>query len=140
MAARTADQVQQYADGIVVGSGGWAQHSVTITPADVRNLSRPISVSFWCRDTKRWLQEIIEQPELRGHFVAVAGAKWRGRGAARRRVFDGPHTADVWIKLQQLLRGRLPAAQQSKAAIAALQLYSDKTLLTMKGLQAHPIR
>lgn len=52
-------------------------------------------------------------------------------------MVDEPYTADFWRWLQQQLikkRGR------DDFTIAALQLYSDKTLLNFKGVTAHPVR
>lgn len=53
------------------------------------------------------------------------------------RVYDGPETAYLWHYLQQLEQRD---HKRVDVVIAAVQLYSDKTLLNMKGLQAHPVR
>ncbi len=45
---------------------------------------------------------------------------------------------DLWLYFQEILRRR---RGHENAKVAALQLYSDKTLLTISdGLSAHPIR
>jgi len=53
------------------------------------------------------------------------------------RVWEDPHHGDAWLNSQELLQVQNP---QLDPVVAALQLYSDKTVLTMKGRQAHPIR
>ncbi|GFH24250.1 uncharacterized protein HaLaN_22008, partial [Haematococcus lacustris] len=47
------------------------------------------------------------------------------------RVFNGPHTGDVWLDYQDSL--------PPDGRVAAIQLYSDKTRLDNRGRQAHPI-
>lgn len=61
------------------------------------------------------------------------------RNSKGQRVFAEPHTADLWHNLQRRLECVFSMGQ-GQLVIAALQLYSDKTLLNMKGQQAHPMR
>ncbi len=118
---------------------------MSVTPEEVRNLPHVIPFTFNYRDLLIWLKELVSDTSLHGHFVYEAGPKFQGVGAARERVISEPHTADVWITLQRLIRERLAArgvavAQLAHAFIAALQVYADKTLVAVKGQQAHPIR
>lgn len=53
------------------------------------------------------------------------------------RVYDGPETAQLWHYVEQREQRR---HNRADITLAALQLYSDKTLLNMKGLHAHPVR
>jgi hypothetical protein len=47
----------------------------------------------------------------------------------RCRCFDEVHHCELWERLEELLRRKYPSA-----VLAALQLYSDKTLLNFKGI------
>ena len=99
-----------------------------------------------------------------GHFVLDAHEQYNASGI---RVFEDPQDAgalnckmpigtygvdnkvmlgnccpltltDLWLYFQELLRSR---KGHENAKVAALQLYSDKTLLTISNsLSAHPIR
>jgi len=52
-------------------------------------------------------------------------------------VYSQPDDGDRWLWFQDKLRAQHPG---QSPVVAAVQLYSDKTLLNMKGLTAHPIR
>ena len=61
------------------------------------------------------------------------------RNSRGRRVFGELHTADLLHHLQQMM-AQVFGRGQEELAIAALQFYSDRTLLNVKRQQAHPMR
>lgn len=59
------------------------------------------------------------------------------------RVFNQPHDGMLMEILQQLVDGQVKRDNEASTlmnCVAMLQLYSDKTLVTFKGKQCHPIR
>jgi len=125
-----------------------------------------ISQRFWHKDFEDFLTSQFGNPDYVGHFVLDAQEQHNNTG---QRVFEDPqdagvpkdimllgigsqgmhyksvcencclHTiADLWLHFQEVLRRR---EGHENAKVAALQLYSDKTLLTISdNLSAHPIR
>ena len=53
------------------------------------------------------------------------------------RVFNDVHGCDLWKWYVDRLCERFGDAAGKSAAVAALQLYSDKTLINMKGEHAY---
>ncbi len=55
------------------------------------------------------------------------------------RVYDHPHQCDRWVDMQSDLRRQHPHLNP-KPVIAALQCYSDKTVVNFKNASCHPVR
>ena len=117
--------------------GRWLEQQITVTPEDVPELGdmQPKAVLRY-RDMTDFLRTQFSNPQYAQEFVLRPR---RDHNEDGERVFSTPETGDVWNYAQALLDRRF-CSSAVDPVIAALQLYSDKTLLNMKGLQAHPVR
>ena len=87
-----------------------------------------IRVVFSHADAAQWLQSEFSHSEYKEGFVLRTAPRYCGTV----RVFEEPHEGLAWVQAQHAL--------DAGAVVAAIQLYSDKTQLTMKQLSAHPIK
>lgn len=126
----TIDEYRKYRDRLrVCNEDGWRVQTIRVTNADVPGLNADVSAPFFHRDLLVWLRKMLQKFIDKDDFVLRAAVKTNMDGA---RIYNEPQYCDAWLHLQSLL----PA----HSIIAALQLYSDKSLVNMKNLSAHPIR
>jgi hypothetical protein len=127
---KNADALKAYQKNLVENSkDGWNCVNIIVKPNEVEGLTEEVIVPFFFRDMNHFLSEEFSNEEYKGFFATKSGPVYNSRGD---RVYNHPHNADAWIHLES----NLPADH----VIAALQVYSDKTLINSKGLSAHPIR
>ena len=149
---KTLGEFKKYRQGFVLDSEPGAMKTVVIdiTEEDVPGLSSPLQFPFAMKDMRAWLEEEFERAEYKeevegSHPVTYksglcmeAAPVYRAKeDGSRQRVITTPDTADVWIKLQAKLRQQ---PMRNDAFIAAVQLYSDKTLVNHKGMTCHPVK
>lgn len=118
---------------------GWNVIRIEVTSEHVEGLEEPFSANFYFRDVLKWLTTEFSNAEYKNtgdgeSFVLEAKEVVN---AAGKRVYNKPEQCDAWIDLQRQLRR---TKEFKDAVIAALQLYSDKTLLNRKGLQCHSVK
>ena len=107
---------------------------IIITESDVKGLGDVVvQRPFYMKDMGRWLELEFADKTQKDTFILDASPRFVGT----KRVFNAPHECDAWLELQHMLRSR---PGNDKAVIAALQLYSDKTLVNRKGLDVHPVK
>ena len=108
---------------------GWMQQLITIDHNDIPEMGTlSVSALFHYKDILKFTIGEFANSEYEDGFVLQAKVKTQDG----RRVFTHPSNADAWIHLQN----KLP----KHAAIAALQLYSDKSLVNNKGRSVHPVK
>ena len=89
-------------------------------------LAAPLKLYY--RDSAQWLSRQYGLKKYQGHFATAADTKLN---AAQQRVYSAPQNCDAWIELQKAHGG---------ARIAAIQVFSDKTVVNFKGLSVWPCR
>ncbi|GFH31293.1 uncharacterized protein HaLaN_30306, partial [Haematococcus lacustris] len=142
------------ADLLHSSEDGWIKSMVTVP--GVPGYTGTVKVEFHHVNLATWLAGEFSNEDYIDNFVLLPREQWRegNRSASIAsalawssshqqlfphthvvicycRVFDGPHTGDVWLDHQESL--------PPNGRVAAIQLYSDKTRLDNRGRQAHPI-
>lgn len=111
---------------------GWRKVNITVPagtyPGQLADYTQP----FHYRDPVEWLSRAWAGASP-SEFTMDADLAYNEQGE---RIYNAPHQCDTWITLQNELREHV----NPNGVIAALQLYSDKTLINRKNLSAHPIR
>ncbi|KAJ9533507.1 hypothetical protein QJQ45_026546, partial [Haematococcus lacustris] len=113
------------ADLLHSSEDGWIKSMVTVP--GVPGYTGTVKVEFHHVNLATWLAGEFSNEDYIDNFVLLPREQWREGN----RVFDGPHTGDVWLDHQESL--------PPNGRVAAIQLYSDKTRLDNRGRQAHPI-
>lgn len=117
---------------------GWIVATISITPADLPDgpakrrlqLYHPLdtTVEFSHRHMLHFLEAENSKQDYQNHFAVLAAPVYK----EGMRVLGGAvHEAGVWEEAQKEFRVKHPGA-----VVAALQLYSDKTQLTLKGTRS----
>eukprot|EP00798_Chlamydomonas_sp_ICE-L_P002933 gene2933-biopygen14867 len=107
---------------------------VTVTSADVPDMGLEVfQAQYFYEDMDHFLRLEFGNSDHMGQFVLHASKKEDENG---NRCYDDPHTAELWNYFQDRIRQQ-PGHQSS--VVAALQLYSDKTHLNVKGTDCHPV-
>lgn len=111
---------------------GWRKIDITVPAGTYPGQDSDYTQPFHYRDPVDWLCMAwgSASPDC---FTLDADCAYNEQGE---RIYNEPHQCDTWINMQNELRAHVNA----NGVIAALQLYSDKTLINRKGLSAHPIR
>lgn len=115
----------------------WQETIIRVGPEDfppgapIKRDMKVFEETFHHADIMLWLASQYSQSPS-GLFATQFEQKL---DAAGNRCFNEPHQCGRWEFLEAELRKEDPDGK-----IAALQAYSDKTLLNMKGATAHPIR
>lgn len=126
----TLEEFKQYRDRMKeCREGGWTVVDITVTERDLPGLDAVVSAPFYHRDMILWLESILNKFVNKEGFVLRASMAY---DSENERLYNEPHACDAWLYLQS----KIPES----GIIAALQLYSDKSLVNMKNLSAHPIR
>jgi hypothetical protein len=147
---KTLGEFIKYRQGFVIADeGGMKTIMIDITEEDVPGLSSPLQFPFAMKDIVTWLEEEFRRPEYK---VEVEGFRTQYTSSlimnaapvykempdgSRQRVITTPETADTWIQLQDKLRMH---SVSREGCVAAVQLYSDKTLVNHKGMSCHPVK
>ena len=148
---KTLGEFIKYRHGFVFADdGGMKTIVIDITEDDVPGLSSPLQFPFAMKDMKSWLEEEFRRPEYKvevegstpttytSSLIMDAAPVYKEMpNGSRQRVITTPQTADTWIQLQEKLRMH---SVSRKGCIAAVQLYSDKTLVNHKGMSCHPVK
>lgn len=132
--------LQQYKDyrASLSDDGSWKVETIKVTKDEVPELGdEEMSAKFFYKDTEDWLIEQYGNPSLKGVLVHEASKSFNEHGE---RCYDTPEHGDAWLRQQEILRSTLPVPDIGPPVIAAIQLYSDKTLLNRKGLDCHPVK
>ncbi|GAX74319.1 hypothetical protein CEUSTIGMA_g1768.t1 [Chlamydomonas eustigma] len=119
---------------------GWKTDKIRITKEDVSQLGDTvITADFHHKDMVTFLKEQYGNKECQGYF-ALQFKEERTEGGDR--CYDDVHNCELWEQIEKRVRRDHPnpVATGRPPMLAALQLYSDKTLLNMKGVNSHPIR
>ncbi|GAX77802.1 hypothetical protein CEUSTIGMA_g5245.t1 [Chlamydomonas eustigma] len=119
---------------------GWKIEKIRITKEDVSQLGDTvITADFHHKDMVTFLKEQYGNKEYQGYF-ALQFKEERTEGGDR--CYDDVHNCELWEQIEKRVRRDHPnpVATGRPPMLAALQLYSDKTLLNMKGVNSHPIR
>ena len=126
----TLEEFKHYRDKIKeCKEGGWRVVDICVTENDVSGLDAVISAPFYHKNMIVWLGNILRNNVDKEEFVCRASVAYDTENA---RLYNEPHNCDAWLQLQS----NIPES----SFIAALQLYSDKSLVNMKNLSSHPIR
>ena len=113
----------------------WKVQNITVSKDDVPQLGDIVmSAKFFLKDTEDWLRGEFDNPTYKDNFVMEAKEYHNEDGE---RCFNTPEQCDAWLYQQKALRELLP---HHDPVVAAIQLYSDKTLLNRKGLNCHPVK
>ena len=105
----------------------WTSSEFTIT-----EFGLPVHIRFDHVDTAHWLDVEFSKKEYSEDFTLWAGVETAVVDGIRQRVISKPANATRWISHQASIPGG--------SVVAALQFYSDKTLINNKGAAAHPLR
>ena len=105
----------------------WTTSEFTVT-----EFGAPVHVSFDHVDTGHWLAVDFSKPEYKGHFTLWAEAEQALVDCRLQRVINKPANANRWLAHQASIR--------EGGVVAAVQIYSDKTLVNNKHAAAHPVR
>eukprot|EP00955_Chlamydomonas_euryale_P051651 354912-Chlamydomonas_euryale.AAC.2 len=139
MTLESAQEVKRMSENKVKeAQDGWATSRVHIMPADLptngarkameKNCPGGVAFDLQHVNMLQFLKEEYGNKEYRGHFATHASRRYDKDGNV---LFGGDvHEADTWTQMEEDLRR---SSGNVDAVIAALQLYSDKTLLFMKG-------
>lgn len=129
---------------------GWKSIDIDITDVEVPGLQEPFQVTFHYRDVRQVAMSIWNDPELKDHLVLRPAEDWVETETPideedmKQRVYGHPHRGDAWLHIQDLVEDHAAQIHSEQVAlsavVAALQLYSDSTLLNVKGKPCHPIR
>jgi hypothetical protein len=112
---------------------GWKMASITIPAGTYHGQTVDYTQQFHYRDPVDWLATEWQSKDNKDAFTVDAGIAFNSQNE---RLYNEPHQCDMWITLQNDLRQYL----DPNGVIAALQFYSDKTVVNKKGLSCHPIR
>ena len=130
----TLSALKKYRMGFGSEEDGFKLVYISVTNEDVEGLGDVIvQRPFHMKDMRRWLELEFVDKSLNDSFVTTAAPAF----VDGQRVYNAPHQCNAWIEMQDLVRSR-PGLDS--AVIAALQLYSDKTLVNRKGLDVHPVK
>jgi len=110
----------------------WKSVVIQVTAEDVPGMPEPYSCAFRFRDMNKWLVGEFKDNSYRGHFHTEGSVKLDADG---NRLFNVPHQCDAWLTQQSYVRSTNP-----DGVVAAVQLFSDKTLVNRKNLSCHPIK
>lgn len=113
---------------------GWVVKTIEVTDKDVPGLPKPYSANFFHVKTDQWLAEEYGDEKNKEGFVVHASPRQDEDGNL---IFNKPEESYAWIEAEIAIRQR---PESSDGVVAALQFYSDKSLLNRKGLQTHPIK
>jgi hypothetical protein len=112
---------------------GWMCTEITVAAGTFPGQKFAYTQPFFHMDPVEWLKNEWQDPAHKEAFTVDAAYAYNSKGE---RIFNEPHQCDTWLAMQNVLRQDL----DPNGVIAALQLYSDKTLVNRKGLSCHPIR
>lgn len=98
----------------------------------VTEFGQPVHIRFDHVDTAHWLEVEFSKKEYSSDFTLWASVEEAIVDGVRQRVISKPANANRWISHQ--------ASIEHGGVVAALQFYSDKTLINNKGASAHPLR
>lgn len=84
-------------------------------------------MGFWCRDLLSWLVDEYGDKDYANRFTVTAAKAYKDGD----RYLERPHQANHWLHLQR---------EHGNAAIAAIQAFTDATLVNGKGGKAHPVQ
>jgi hypothetical protein len=127
----TVDQYKCYVENLVLSADdGWCVKVLSVDKNDYPELGDiSVSAPFHHRDIVKYLVSEFGNRKYKNHFTLRGYEDIQPSG---KRVYSHPHTADAWLHLQSLI--------PPHAVLAALQMYSDKSLVNDKGLHAHPVK
>ena len=130
-------ELLEYRSSLIEGDQSqWVDCTIEVTDSDVPGLkSSKYSTKFYYRDMRQWLLDEFANPEYNDNFALDAVIAEVGTGIYAQRVYNEPHQCEAWADMETAIRRR-----DRTGVVAALQLYSDKTLVNRKGLSCHPIR
>jgi len=109
------------------GNNTWTTSEFTVTEFGV-----PVHVSFDHVDTGHWLAVEFSKQEYSGKFTLWAVAEQALVDNILQRIINKPANANRWLAHQ--------ASIPEGGVKAAVQFYSDKTLVNNKHAAAHPVR
>lgn len=115
-----AHEIQEFLASSVCAGEGWSREELSVELNGIVH-----TCSLWMRDMAAYVR-------------AQYGSRRRGAGfvvSSRPEEKDQPWGGAVWAEEEAAVRARLGA----HAVIAALQLYSDATLVNFKNASVHPV-
>lgn len=147
----TLGQFKKYRHGFVLNDeGGIKTVMIDITDEDVPGLAAPLQFPFAVKDILIWMGEEFRRADYREEVEGSNPKQYKSSlcmeaapeykmmaDGSKQRIITTPQTADTWIQLQAKLRSQ---AMFKDSSIAAVQLYSDKTLVNHKGMSCHPVK
>jgi hypothetical protein len=139
-------QVDAMTKEVLANSGdGWCEATITIPSGTFPWLAAyapdGVTFAFEHKDMEAWLGVVYSDRNHKGHFAVEANMRFNQSNS---RVYEHPWDGDLWIKYQY--EARVFFEQQyygldpGSVAIAAVQMYSDKTSVNHKGGSMHPVR
>jgi len=147
MTVTTASELRKRQDEILLpNEEGWKEEIITVSPDEVRGLQEPEEFLFLYRDVQKVMADMISDPQLFGRLVLRGREKWvkintpvGGQDIIKEvRIYDEPHHCDAFLTAQEAVLKLSP--QPLHSVVAAMQLYSDKTVITFRGHSLHPVR
>jgi hypothetical protein len=134
---------------LVSTDSGWRETDIEIKPADMPGcpgLETPVSFKFHCKNISEIVQGHCSNPDFAGDFALTMRPREEVINGVHQRVFQEVAECDAAINALQKVREHASIlnpdweSMDDYATVALLQLYSDKTLVNVKGTSCHPIR
>lgn len=118
------DEVENFVEAFMPAGQGWIQRVITVRlPGD----DVGYQFTMWHRDSAEYVRQQYSD-ETRGAGFVLESSKHKSD-------VGKPHGCSIWKREERKLRQRLTR----KAYLAALQLYSDGTVVNDKQLSLHPV-
>lgn len=123
-------------------STDWCTTDIVVSDEDLPGVGY-CSFRFQHRNVENALKEICSNSALKHSFDVKIRKKIINIGGVDTRIFDETVNCDAAIAQQKKIKAlasQIDESHSQHAVALLIQLYSDKTLLNVKGATCHPIR